>query len=182
MGYWNSRGLRGSTFEELINYTNELYLKKQLGVIQKIPTPIKPIQIDSKARTITLAYFEQKSTVDYIGVIQGISICFDAKETSKKSLPIQNIHEHQIHFMREFSNQKGVSFLLVYFSGMDEYYLLPFEVLNRYWMEGQKGGRKSIPYDAFQQRYRIFNKSGAIVHYLEPLNIYLNELKKSGSL
>lgn len=28
MGYWNSRGLRGSCLEEDINYTNELYKKK----------------------------------------------------------------------------------------------------------------------------------------------------------
>lgn len=42
MGTWNSRGLRGSTLEDLINVTNEKYREKGIGLIQKIPTPIKP--------------------------------------------------------------------------------------------------------------------------------------------
>ena len=40
MGYWNSRGLRGSVFEEMINLTNEQYEKRGIALIQKIPTPI----------------------------------------------------------------------------------------------------------------------------------------------
>ena len=42
MATWNSRGLRGSTLEELINRTNEQYREKGLALIQKIPTPITP--------------------------------------------------------------------------------------------------------------------------------------------
>ena len=79
MATWNSRGLRGSVLEDLVNRSNEIYLEKGLALIQKIPTPITPIQIDKQSRHITLAYFEQKSTVDYIGCVQGIPVCFDAK-------------------------------------------------------------------------------------------------------
>ena len=64
MATWNTRGLRGSTLEELLNRTNEIYLEKGLALIQKIPTPITPLKIDKEHRHITLAYFEQKSTVD----------------------------------------------------------------------------------------------------------------------
>ena len=46
MATWNSRGLRGSELEEIVNLTNEKYREKHLALIQKIPTPIKPIQID----------------------------------------------------------------------------------------------------------------------------------------
>ena len=80
MSTWNSRGLRGSTLEDMINRTNERYLESGLALIQKIPTPITPINIDKNTRHITLAYFDQKSTVDYIGAVQGIPVCFDAKE------------------------------------------------------------------------------------------------------
>ncbi len=76
MATWKNRGLRGSFLEEMINYTNEKYRQEGLALIQKIPTPIKPIEIDPIHRHITLAYFEQKSTVDYIGVIQGIAVAF----------------------------------------------------------------------------------------------------------
>ena len=88
MGTWNSRGLRGSTLEDLINHTNDLYREKKLALIQKIPTPITPIEIDKSSRHITLAYFDQKSTVDYIGAVQGIPVCFDAKECAVKTLSI----------------------------------------------------------------------------------------------
>ena len=80
MGTWSSRGLRGSTLEDMINMTNENYRDKKLALIQKIPTPITPVKIDQQTRHITLAYFEKQSTVDYIGAVQGIPICFDAKE------------------------------------------------------------------------------------------------------
>ena len=55
MATWNTRGLRGSTLEELINRTNEFYLEKNLALIQKIPTPITPLKIDKEHRHITLA-------------------------------------------------------------------------------------------------------------------------------
>ena len=34
MATWNSRGLRGSTLEEMINSTNEIYQKKGLALIR----------------------------------------------------------------------------------------------------------------------------------------------------
>ena len=62
MATWNSRGLRGSTLEDMINRTNEKYADNGLALIQKVPTPITPIKMDKEHRQITLAYFEQKST------------------------------------------------------------------------------------------------------------------------
>lgn len=55
---WTSRGLRGSTLEEMINRTNEQYRDKHLALIQKVPTPITPITIEKQTRHITLAYFD----------------------------------------------------------------------------------------------------------------------------
>ncbi len=174
MGYWSTRGLRGSTFEEMINMTNEQYRSKGLAIIQKIPTPITPIAVDNKAHTISKAYFEQKSTVDFIGAVQGIPICFDAKETTRKSLPIQNIHLHQIEFMQAFEKQSGIAFLLVHFRFADEIYFLPFKSLKEYYDEASNGGRKSIPYDAFLEKYKVRNAHGFTVHYLEQINIVLS--------
>jgi len=89
LAYWNTRGLRGSAFEELITLTNQLYMQHGLAVIQKVPTPITPIEVNNLSHTITSAYFEKKSTVDFIGVAQGIALCFDAKETQYKNLPLR---------------------------------------------------------------------------------------------
>ena len=92
MGTWKTRGLRGSSLEELINIANEAYREKKLALVQKIPTPITPIEIEPTTKRIKLAYFNQKSTVDYIGIVQGIAICFDAKECASDSFSLANIH------------------------------------------------------------------------------------------
>ena len=173
MGYWSARGLRGSALEDMINFTNDFYRNRGLAVIQKIPTPITPVDVDNKAHTIKLAYFDSQSTVDYIGMAQGVGICFDAKEPSQKSLPIQNIHEHQINFMEDFSKHGGVAFLLVHFSAAGKHYFLPIEVLRQYWNGARHGGRKSIPLSAFEQRYEIAVQGDGILNYLEAVNTYL---------
>lgn len=175
MAYFNSRGLRGSALEGFINLTNDVYREKNLAIIQKIPTPITPVKISSKDRTITLAYFNEKSTVDYMGVVQGIPVCFDAKETSKGFLPLQNIHQHQVDFMQDFEKQEGIAFMLVYFKMYDEYYYLPFKKILKFWEESKNGGRKSIPYKDFDKKYIIKQNGKFYVHYLEALNTYLKE-------
>ncbi len=174
MGYFNSRGLRGSTLEEIINLTNEVYKQKNLAIIQKIPTPITPVKIEGK--NITLAYFNEKSTVDYLGAVQGIPVCFDAKEVSKNILPLQNIHSHQVEFMESFERQEGLAFFLVYFKMYEEYYYLPFKDLKKYWDKAKDGGRKSIPYKEFDKKYIIRAKGQFYIHYLEAINTYLKNI------
>ena len=166
MGYWNSMGQKGSVLEELINLTNDIYRKKGLCVVQKIPTPITPVAISGDKRTISLAYFDKKSTVDYIGVVRGRPVAFDAKETAQKSLSLGNVHEHQIEFMADFIKQGGAAFLMVRFTALDEIYFLPFETLRAYWEGARAGGRKSIPYSAFKKDYQIELKGGGMVDYL----------------
>ena len=77
-------------------------------MIQKIPTPITPVRMDKEHRQITLAYFEQRSTVDYIGAVQGIPVCFDAKERNADTISTaKNIHEIKIIFMENLEKQQG---------------------------------------------------------------------------
>lgn len=175
MATWGTRGLRGSTLEELINRTNEMYLEKGLALIQKIPTPITPIKIDKEHRHITLAYFDQKSTVDYIGVVQGIPVCFDAKECAKDTFPLANVHEHQIAFMEEFERQGGIAFLLISYTKRDEMYYLPFAQLKVFYDRSVNGGRKSFTYEEIDKHYQVHAEGAAFVHYLPALQKDLNE-------
>lgn len=126
MATWNSRGLRGSTLEDLVNRTNEQYREKGLALIQKIPTPITPVRMDKESRHITLAYFDQRSTVDYIGAVQGIPVCFDAKECSAETFPLANIHPHQVAFMKDFEKQNGVAFFLFFSAIAICFIIFPF--------------------------------------------------------
>lgn len=167
MGTWNTRGLRGSTLEELINRTNESYREKGLALIQKIPTPITPISIDKESRHITLAYFDQKSTVDYIGAVQGIPVCFDAKECASNTFPLQNIHPHQIAFMEEFEGQGGIAFIILSYTQKNEIYYLAFDQMKEFWNRMEKGGRKSFTYEEVDKTWQIRSNRDIFVHYLE---------------
>ena len=169
MATWNSRGLRGSTLEEFINRTNEKYQENGLALIQKIPTPITPIRIDKETRHITLAYFDQKSTVDYIGAVQGIPVCFDAKECATDTFPLQNIHEHQVNFMQDFERQGGIAFFLISFTARDELYYLRFEKLLEFWERAREGGRKSFRYEELEEDFFLPKGRMVLVPYLEAL-------------
>ncbi len=169
MATWNSRGLRGSTLEDMINRTNEKYREGGLALIQKIPTPITPIQIDKLSRHITLAYFGQKSTVDYIGAVQGIPVCFDAKECAVDTFALQNIHAHQVAFMEDFEKQGGVAFFLIYYTGRNVFYYLPFLHLKLFWERAQTGGRKSFRYEELNPEYQIPSRHGVLIPYLDML-------------
>ena len=170
MATWNSRGLRGSTLEEFINRTNERYLEKGLALIQKIPTPITPVRMDKEHRQITLAYFEQRSTVDYIGAVQGIPVCFDAKESSADTFPLHNIHEHQVAFMSDFEKQGGIAFLLIYYSHKNIVYYMRFFEMKRFWERAEAGGRKSVRFEELDPLYFTEVKQGYLIPYLDLLS------------
>ena len=175
MGTWNTRGLRGSTLEELLNRTNEKYMENHLALIQKIPTPITPVRIDPNSRQITLAYFDQKSTVDYIGVVQGIPVCFDAKECGTDTFPLANIHPHQVSFMEEFEKQSGIAFFLIFYTAKDLFYYLPFRKLKEFWDRAEGGGRKSFPISELDEQYFLPKQQGIFVPYLEGIQRDLKE-------
>ena len=167
MATWSSRGLRGSTLEEFINHTNERYTEMGLALIQKIPTPITPVKIDQEHRHITLAYFDKISTVDYIGAVQGIPVCFDAKECKADTFPLQNIHEHQVDFhgeIRETGRHLFPAHILQH-----ERRTLLYEirtdppVLGR----GQRGGRKSFRYEELEPGWFMEFRQGYFIPYLD---------------
>lgn len=170
MATWNSRGLRGSTLEDMINRTNEKYAENGLALIQKIPTPITPVKMDKETRHITLAYFDQKSTVDYIGAVQGIPVCFDAKECAVDTFSLQNVHEHQIEFMKGFEKQGGIAFVLIFYTHKNQLYYLTFEKLYEFWRRAMDGGRKSFRYEELDPSYILPKKNGVLVPYLDMLN------------
>lgn len=169
-----TRGLRGSVLEEMINMTNITYREKGLALIQKVPTPITPINIDKESRHITLAYFDQKSTVDYIGVVQGIPVCFDAKECKSDNFSLQNIHEHQYEFMKDFEKQGGIAFIIIYFTHREERYYIPFSDIKKFVERANNGGLKHFKFEEIDHRYIIRGKGNVLVHYLEQLQMDLD--------
>ncbi len=175
MATWGSRGLRGSTLEDLVNHTISVLRENRLALIQKVPTPITPVNIDQTTRHITLAYFNEKSTVDYLGVVQGIPVCFDAKECSSDTFPLANIHEHQVRFMTDFEQQEGVAFLLLHFTGRDEFYYMPYREMMEFWNRMQRGGRKSFVISELDPAYYLEVTHESILPILEGIRKDLDQ-------
>jgi len=177
MTAWRSSGHRGDALEDLILLSNEYYRKHKLGRIDKVSTPIKVVEIN-KEGLICKGFFEKRSTVDFHGLVQGLGIVFDAKETNLKSIPLSNIHEHQMEYMKDITEQGGMAFLIVHFKFCDAYFLLPYEDLEVYFSESRQGARKSIPYKAMDDRFKIHRASNGILNYLPLLNVYLDYKKE----
>ena len=171
---WKTRGLRGSTLEDMINRTNEKYHESRLCLIQKVPTPITPVEFNKETRTISLAYFDKKSTVDYIGVVQGIPVCFDAKECHEDTFPLANIHAHQVTFMQHFEEQGGIAFLLLYYTKREVFYYLRLQKLLEFWNRAEEGGRKSFRMEELEEPFFLKKQPGVLVPYLDGLQTDLD--------
>lgn len=153
----NNRANLGMTLESDIEATNAYYLANEIAVIHKKPTPIQVVGVNYPARNkakIVEAYYKTPSTTDFNGIYKGKYIDFDAKETnSKTSMPLKNIHPHQIDHLRSVDQHGGIAFLIVHFKQYNQYFLLPSKVLFECWNQqfDEKKGRKSIPYETFKQ-------------------------------
>jgi recombination protein U len=157
---------RGQDLEDLIETTNQIYIRQGRLLVQKIPTPVKVLKANQKTGKIT-GFYERKSTVDYIGVFQGTGIAFDAKQTSIETrFDLNNVKEHQYLFLSSWVASGGIGFLVVHFSSLDEFYYLPYELLDKYWQGKLRGGRKSIPYEEIAQSEYMVSKQQVPVDYL----------------
>jgi len=176
----------GMTLESDIESTNMYYLNHQIAVIHKKPTPVQVVQVSYPARNkakITEAYYKTPSTTDFNGVFMGKYIDFDAKETSSKtSMPLKNVHVHQIEHLKSVYNHGGIAFLIVHFKAYNQYFLLPAHVLFKYWDEqfDKEKGRKSIPYQTFlDASYVIPFGYQPRLDYLKVVSTYCEKLLKN---
>ena len=163
------RGLRGSVLEEMINRTIADYRLHKLALIQKIPTPIVPMKMDNDGH-ITLAYFDKKSTVDYIGNVQEMPVCFEAKECKTDKFPIANIHKHQVDFMKDWEEQGGIAFILIYFSHREIAYYMRYTELTKYFSK-----KKDFKINELDDCYFINMKSKIKIDILTKLQFDIDE-------
>ncbi|MBR3211360.1 MAG: Holliday junction resolvase RecU [Bacilli bacterium] len=166
---------RGMTLESEINITNEYYREIDKAYIYKKPTPIKIVKVDYPSRDkakIKEAYFTVPSTTDYNGLYKGKYIDFEAKETkSKTAFALTNIHPHQIEHLKNIDNHKGIAFLIVRFTSLNETYLLPAKDLLSYIKESSK---KSIPINLFREKaYLLKDNYMPRIDYLKIVDILI---------
>lgn len=164
----------GMTFEDMINHSNDYYLKNDLAVIHKKPIPIQITKVDYPNRhqaKITEAFYKVPSTTDYNGVYKGYHIDFEAKSCNGKSFPLQNIYAHQINHLSLIARHGGIAFLLIMFNDTSEVFILDAVTLEQYYQLALNGGRKSITIEYFRNNgYQVKKGFTPIINYLEAVD------------
>ncbi len=152
-----SHSNRGMDLENALNISNDYYLKNDIALIYKKPTPIGVVDVSYKnnKKTIEKAYFKEQSTLDYNGLYRGKYIEFDAKETlNKTSFPLSNIHAHQTLQIRNVIKHGGIVFLIIRMNNIT--YLLTGEDYIKY-IDTEK--RKSISYNYIKEKAYVIKEA-----------------------
>lgn len=116
---------RGAELERKINKANIEYRKTKQALVRKIDIPMVLTKNGPVMKT---------STVDYEGLVAGgRAIAFDAKQTKITTrFPLQNIHQHQLHYLNYVQDLGGIAFFLVQFTEThkDKAYIVLPEMVN----------------------------------------------------
>ena len=157
---------RGKKLESLIELTNSAYADLKKGNVVKLPHPFQTLKVKgSKVE----GFFKRGYLVDYVGISEGETIIFDAKELHGKSFPLKNVTESQIRLLSDWDEQGAEAFLLIHFKDLDRYFKL--NISNYVYLEMimQVENKKSINIKFFEEFAKeIFIKEG-ILDYLEVL-------------
>lgn len=158
---------RGMRFENEINKTNDFYLKKNIAIITKRPTPINVVKVKyhNNSAIITQAYFEKQSTTDYNGVYRGYYLDFEAKSTkNKNSFPLKNISINQINHLKKVVQNKGIAFFLIEFYTINKVFFLDAKYVIKCFQNKKKS---SISLNEIKKNgYQIERKLTPIYDYL----------------
>ena len=151
----------GMLFENELNLSNEYYRNINRAIIYKKPTPVQIVKVDYPSRSkakIVEGYYKTPSTTDYNGIYRGKYIDYEAKETNNLSFDFKHIFEHQVEHLRKVSEMGGIAFVIIYFKKVDEVVIMDIADFYRLWIEGAKGGRKSIKLETFRELGVLVNR------------------------
>lgn len=162
---------KGMLFEQEIIRSNEGYKNRGIALIQKISTPWKVVR---QGKRITSAFPEGKSTLDFRGTVNpGISISFDCKEVAKedRGLPLKNIEEHQVEYMKDALYMGETSFILCYMKVHNKRYLIPGLTVIDCWIKwSENKGKRGFNYIPIDRMIEVKSRNGIVLDYLEGLN------------
>lgn len=120
----------GMSFEADVSKTCDFYRSKEIADIYKRPTPIKVVKMSKeKPGMISEAYFQEKSTTDFVGIYKGRYIDFECKETIHDSIPYSMIREQQYRHLELIEKLGGIGFFLISFKTYQEVYLIKSSII-----------------------------------------------------
>ena len=162
---------KGRGFEEEVIIANKQYERKGIALVQKISTPWTVIR---RGKQIVSAFPEGKSTLDFRGTVYpGTPISFDCKETQdERGLPLANILEHQIDYIKTALEVGEVSFILCYMVKHDKRYLIPGEIALWHWDIWQRNkGKRGYNFIPVEGMKEVRSRNGIILDYLEEIKM-----------
>lgn len=157
---------KGKGLEDLVEYSNKQYKAKGMALVQKISTPWTVIR---KGKKIVSAFPSGKSTLDFRGTIKGgTSISFDCKETiNEKGLPLENIADHQIEYMRAAIEVGEVTFIVVHMKATNRYFrIVGADVVGKWDTWQLNKGRRGFNTIFEQDMQEIKQGRGVAIDYL----------------
>lgn len=160
---------KGRGFEEEVKIANKQYKSRGIALVQKISTPWVVIR---RGKQIVSAYPEGKSTLDFRGTVApGIPISFDCKETEDgRGLPLANIPEHQIDYMKHALEVGEKTFILCYMKKYGKRYYIQGETVLCYWERWQRNkGKRGYNYIPKEAMTEIRSRRGIVLDYLEAI-------------
>ena len=82
-----------------------------------------------------------------------------------------------LKYRQSFEKQDGIAFFLIYFTGLNEFYYLPFRKLKEFWDRAANGGRKSFRRDELSDDFIISTpgEEGILIPYLDLIQKDLDE-------
>ena len=123
---------RGMFLESIINKTIKIYENNKIALFSKISLDIgfKSVKKNQNKLIINKAYIKSKSTIDYIGIYEGVFVAFEAKSTEKDYLSFSNIKEHQHKYLKNIIDYGGIAFYIVCFKENNEFYIVEPKYIN----------------------------------------------------
>jgi len=88
---------RGKHLEQILDHVHAGYMARGAAYVLRTPPPVKVLS--APVRGVFRACFEEAGPCDYLAVVDGVPLVFDAKECNATRWPLSHLPTHQAaHF------------------------------------------------------------------------------------
>lgn len=159
---------RGAPFEEFLRFANERYAKRQIAIIEKLPTEFIPLR--NSSGKICGAKVEHKSKVDFIGRYQHYPIAIEAKNSNEDNIRFDAIQPHQADYMDAFTEQPGTIGLVLLSFNLKRFFVIPWAFWSvAYEYRVRRNDRNTpVTVSAFGQTWTIPKKYSVRIDEIPP--------------
>lgn len=163
------RRSNGLSFEEVIEAGCDYYRTRGIADIDKTPEPMRPLRNLGEGQFI--AVYTKSAQPDFKGILNGgLSIVFEAKQTSTDRMLQSRVTEEQTKKLAITDKMGGVAFVLCAFD-TGNFYRVPWNVWSH--MQQHFGHKYATEEELRQYKIKI-NVQGALL-FLEGLTLRRGE-------